>query len=236
LVLHRDIGGIAQSPFYAALARHYTVILPSHPGFDGAERPPWLRSVRDLAVLYRWFLHAYPGLRDVDSLPVVGLGFGGWIAAELATLAPNTLRHLMLVAPMGIRSDDAEIADQALLSHVDYVRRGFANSDTCNRIFGVEPALSQLEQWDINREMTFRLAWKPYMHNPSLPHLLGAVDANVLIVWGTADRIVPFPCATRFTEVLRHSRLDVFDDAGHFVELERPTEVAATLAAFVAAS
>ena len=41
LVLHHDIGTLDQLPFYEALARRFTVLLPSHPGYDGSERPAW---------------------------------------------------------------------------------------------------------------------------------------------------------------------------------------------------
>lgn len=58
LVLHHDIGTPEQLPFYDALARHFTVLLPSHPGYDGSERPAWMRSVRDVAVTYQALLAA----------------------------------------------------------------------------------------------------------------------------------------------------------------------------------
>jgi len=37
--------------------------------------------------------------------------------------------------------------------------------------------------------MSFRLAWKPYMYNMSLPHLLGGVKAPALVVWGDDAQI-----------------------------------------------
>ncbi len=49
LLLHHDVGSLDRLPFYDALARRFTVYLPSHPGYDGTERPTWLRSVRDIA-------------------------------------------------------------------------------------------------------------------------------------------------------------------------------------------
>src|ERR1700736_6076970 len=90
LVLHHDVGTPEQLPFYEALARRFTVLLPSHPGYDGSERPAWMRSVRDLAVTYQALLAAR-GLADVS---LVGLGFGGWIAAEMATMSPRAFSRL----------------------------------------------------------------------------------------------------------------------------------------------
>jgi len=165
---------------------------------------------------------------------VVGLGFGGWIAAEMATMAPRAFKRLVLVGAMGLKPERGEIADQALVSYIDYVRRGFADQRAFDRLFGAEPATAQLEQWDLNREMTFRIAWKPYMYNPTLPHLLGGVATPALIVWGRDDRIVPLECAERYQKALPHARLEIVENAGHFVDMEQPDVLAQLVARFVA--
>jgi len=207
LVLHHDIGTLRPLPFYDALARRFTVLVPSHPGYDGAERGDWIRNVRDVAAMYQWLLGELPAARAAGPIAVVGLGFGGWIAAEMAALA--------------------------LLSYIDYVRLGFADPRTFDRVFGAEPPTRLLEQWDLNREMSFRIAWKPYMYNPTLPHLLGGVAAPSLVVWGRDDRIVPLECGERFAKILPRARLEIVDGAGHFVELEKPDELARLVADFV---
>jgi len=222
LVLHHDIGTLARLPFYDALARDFTVLLPSHPGYDRSERPAWVRSVRDVAAVYQGLL-AQRGLAEVT---LVGLGFGGWIAAEMATMAPRALAKLVLVGAMGIKPEQGDIADQALVSYIDYVRLGFADQKVYDRLFGAETSTPTLEQWDLNREMTFRIAWKPYMYNPSLPHLLGGVATPTLVVWGREDRIVPLECGERYVKALPNARLEVIDGAGHFVEMEKPEELA----------
>jgi len=233
LVLHHDIGTLERLPFYEALARRFTVLVPSHPGYDGSQRPDWMRNVRDVAAVYQWLLGEIAVTRDAGSVSVVGLGFGGWIAAEMATQAPRAFRRLVLVGAMGFRPDRGEIADQALVSYIDYVRLGFADQRAFDRLFGAEPATSQLEHWDLNREMTFRIAWKPYMYNPTLPHLLGGVATPTVVVWGRDDRIVPLECGERFAKALPRARLEVVEGAGHFVEMEKPDELAQLVTDFV---
>jgi pimeloyl-ACP methyl ester carboxylesterase len=233
LVLHHDIGAAERPAFYDALARDFTVFAPSHPGYDGSPRPDWMRSVRDVAVGYQGLLAEHAATRTPGTVTLIGLGFGGWIAAEMATMAPRGFRRLVLVGAMGLRPERGEIADQALLSYIDYVRRGFADQQAFDRVFGAEPPTSRLEQWDLNREMTFRIAWKPYMYNRSLPHLLGAVATPALVVWGGHDEIVPRECGERYAKSLANARLEIVEGAGHFVDMEKPDELARLITRFV---
>jgi pimeloyl-ACP methyl ester carboxylesterase len=230
LVLHHEIGSPERLPFYDALARRFTVYLPSHPGYDGSERPAWMRNVRDVAVTYQALIAA----QKLSKVSVVGLGFGGWMAAEMASMAPRALHRLVLVGAMGIKPVQGEILDEAIVSYIDYVRAGFENQEIFDKVFGAEPPTSLLEQWDLNREMTFRIAWKPYMYNPTLPHLLGGVQTPALIVWGRGDRIVPLECGEAYSRALPQSRLAVIEGAGHFIDMEQPEALAKLVTEFAA--
>ncbi len=232
LLLHHDVGSLDHLPFYDALAQRFTVYLPSHPGYDGSERPTWMRSVRDVAVMYQALLASL----ELGPVSLVGLGFGGWIAAEMATMAPQAFRRLVLVGAMGVKPAQGEILDQALVSYIAYVRAGFADQSAFDRLYGADPPTPQLEQWDLNREMTFRIAWKPYMYNPTLPHLLGGVRSRALIVWGRGDKVVPLECGEEYARALPGSRLSVIEEAGHFVDMEQPEALAKLISEFAAAS
>ena len=76
LVLHHDIGTLERLPVYDALAQHFDVLVPHHPGYGKSERPAWLRSVRDVAVMYRQLLADL----GINQASLIGLGFGGWVA------------------------------------------------------------------------------------------------------------------------------------------------------------
>jgi pimeloyl-ACP methyl ester carboxylesterase len=229
VVLPHDIGSLDRLPFYDALARRFTVYVPSHPGYDGSERPR-MRSVRDVAVTYQSVIAEI----NLANPSLVGLGFGGWIAAEMATMSPQAFRRLVLVGAMGVKPVTGEILDQALVSYIDYVRAGFEDQGVFDRLFGAEPPTERLEQWDLNREMTFRIAWKPYMYNPTLPHLLGGVKAPALIVWGRGDKIVPLECGEAYARALPRSRLAVVPGSGHFVDMEQPEALARLIVEFAA--
>ena len=91
LVLHHETGTLDRLPFYDALAEKFDVVVPHHPGWGKSERPQWMRHPRDIAAVHSWLLGDL-GLTDVS---LVGLGFGGWIAAEMASQSPTSYRRLV---------------------------------------------------------------------------------------------------------------------------------------------
>ena len=102
-----------------------------------------------------------------------------------------------------------------------------------DRVYGAEPSVDQLEMWDICREMSFRIAWKPYMYSQTLPHLLGAVSAPALIVWGDDDKVVPQSAAKRYLEALTRAKLEIVKSCGHCVDMEQPETLARLVTDFI---
>ena len=228
LVLHHDIGTPDRLPFYDALAEKFDVIVPNHPGFGSEERPQWLRHPRDLGALYQWLLADL----GAERASLVGLGFGGWIVAEMAALAPRDFHRLVLIGAMGVKPPEGDIFDQAIVSYIDYARTGFHDQAAFAKIYG-DVSTDQLVAWDLCREMSFRIAWKPYMYTPTLPHLLGGVRAPALIVWGDDDKIVPYSAGQLYARALREARLEMVKSAGHCVDMEQPEALARLVIPFI---
>ncbi len=231
LILHHDIGTLDRLPFYDRLAETHDVIVPHHPGWGQSARPEWMRSVRDVAVVYRGLLSEL----GVDNAALVGLGFGGWIAAEMATMAPRDVPKLVLVGPMGLKPSEGDILDQAIVSYIDYARAGFCDQAAFDKVYGRNPTTDQLEAWDVAREMCFRIAWKPYMYSQTLPYLLSSVTAPALLVWGDKDQIVPVSVANPYKSALPNARLEIIKDCGHCVDMEQPEKLAKLVTPFLAA-
>ncbi|MBV8888515.1 MAG: alpha/beta hydrolase [Alphaproteobacteria bacterium] len=229
LVLHHDIGSPQLLPFYDALAARFDVLVPYHPGYGKSERPSWMRHPRDIAAIYQWLLAEL----GVERAALVGLGFGGWIAAEMAALAPRDFHRLVLLGAMGVKPPEGDIFDQAIVSYIDYARAGFHDEAAFARVYG-EVSTDQLVEWDICREMSFRIAWKPYMHSQTLPHLLGGVRAPSLVVWGDQDQIVPRSAGEVYARSLPNARFEIVAGSGHCVDMEQPEALARLVTAFVA--
>ncbi len=228
LVLHHDTGTPDRLPFYDALADKFDVIVPNHPGYGVEERPQWLRHPRDITALYQWLLADL----GVERASLVGLGFGGWIAAEMAALAPRDFHRLVLVGAMGVKPPEGFIFDQAIVSYIDYAKAGFHDPKAFERIYG-DVSTDQLVAWDLCREMSFRIAWKPYMYTPTLHHLLGGVRAPALVVWGDDDQIVPRSAGELYARSLRQARLEIVPECGHCVDMEKPEALARLAIGFI---
>jgi pimeloyl-ACP methyl ester carboxylesterase len=227
VVLHHSFGNPGWLPLHAELAGRAAVAALDLPGFGASARPDWARDVRDLAMLVGWWLRE----RGRVAGTVVGCGFGGWIAAELAVMWPEALSGLVLVGAAGILPAHGRILDQVLISHSEYVRAAFHSPGAYEAVYGTELTDELLLQWDRNREMTARVAWKPHMYNRRLVPLLPQVRVPSLVVWGDDDRVVPRECGERYAALLPDARLEVVESCGHAVDMEKPLALAALVGA-----
>lgn len=226
VVLHHSTGNVGWLPFYERLAERFAVTVPDMPGYGQSERPEWAREPRDLAILLNELLDRL----ELDQVTLVGLGFGGYVAAEMATMNQKRLNRLVLIGSAGLQPESGEIVDQMLVDFHEYVRAGFRSDEAYERVFGaqLDPAIKEL--WDFSREMTARLTWKPYMFNRRLQHTLREVRVPTLLIWGSEDQIVPPGCADQFARILPNARVELVDGAGHLVEYEEPDRIAGLIA------
>ena len=224
LILHDEMGHPGWLQYHEALAQHHTLYIPSHPGFAQSERLDWIMTMRDLA---GWYLQALEGL-GLGPLNVVGLSLGGWLAAEMAAMCPHQFKRLVLVGAPGIRPPSGEIFDMFLSVATEYITNSFldpANVPEIQQLLPDEPTPEQVETWEVAREESCRLTWKPYMYDPALPPLLGRLrDLPTLIVWGREDAIVPLSVAEAYRQSISGSRLAVLDNCGHHPEVEKSQE------------
>ena len=84
------------------------------------------------------------------------------------------------------------------------------------------------------RELTItaRIAWSKWF-NDKLPRHLGRVQTPSLILWGTHEKLFPVALAQKYADALPHATLQLFDDCGHMVPFENPTEFAKAIVEFV---
>ncbi len=233
LVIHGEMGLPGWLDAHARLAESFDVVAPSLPGYGASTRPDWIMGVHDLAAWVAWFAR---DLKLQTPIDIVGYSLGGWVAAELATVAPQFINRLVLVGPMGVKPAQGEIFDYFLESGMTGLRRGFFNPDQSAefvKYYGRELTPEETDLIEQHREMTCRIAWKPYMHSLTLPHLLPGVRTPTLIVWGAEDAIAPLDCGVIYQRAIPGSRLAAIAGCGHMPQMEKPAEFAALVRGFL---
>ena len=221
ICLHHSWGNPGVLELHEKLATDFTVLVPDMPGWGGSERPLWARTVRDVAILVSHFANHVTD----SAYHLVGFGFGGYVAAEIASMSESTLSTLALVGAVGLQPREGEIMDQMMYSHRQYIEESFRDRDSYVSHFGEEPPQEMRELWDHSREMTARVSWKPYMFNRRLGELLKNVSVQTALIWGENDKVAPLDVAEQYHDALRHSQIQIVKNAGHVVEIEAPGEV-----------
>ena len=221
LVLHEELGHPGWLRWHSALAQSHTLYIPIHPGFNNSPRVEWVSGVRDLAGFYSRMLRDM-GLSPID---VIGFSLGGWIAAEMAANYASQFRRMVLVAPVGIRPSEGEIMDLFVVTarvYLDASVHDPANTPEFATLYGGEATPEQFETWEDARAQSSRLAWQPYMYNPSLgPLLEGVSGLPTLVVWGREDKIVPVSAGQTYNRSIVGSELAMFEECGHRPEIEK---------------
>ncbi|MFW6125103.1 MAG: alpha/beta fold hydrolase [Pirellulales bacterium] len=226
--LHSAAGETMWTPVHRALAARYTLYAPAHPGFDQSEGLDRVEDIEDMVWHYVDLLHQL----GLDRVPIVGFSLGGWIGVELAVRHPQRVSKLVLADAAGLHVDGAPMADlfvddvQQLREMAFYDPAGTLAQYAMPEQMDEQQTLLMLRA----REATARIAWNPYLHNPKLPAHLHRLACPVLILWGRDDKLIPLAHGQRYAELIPGATLQVFDQTGHMLPLERGEEfVRATL-------
>lgn len=218
------------SPIVEMLARDATLIAPSHPGFSRSTRPDDFRTVYDLVQLYVDFLDTLPP----GPVTLMGLSFGGWLAAEVAVKAGKRIDKLILVDALGIKISDRETPDilDVFNRHPAEVRKASWH-DLKNA-----PDYDEMEDEDLitrsqNWEALCRYGFHPYMHQPQLKRWLPSIKAKTLVLWGASDGIVKPSYGETYAKLIPGARFETIANAGHHPEIEQPQALAERVRAFL---
>jgi pimeloyl-ACP methyl ester carboxylesterase len=231
LFLHPDIGIDPGAPVLDRLAAHGRLIAPSHPGFGQSEQPRGFTTVDDLAYFYLDLLDQL----DLEDVTIIGVAFGGWIAAEMAVKSTQRIARLVLANSVGIKVGTRETRDIADI---------FARTEKdLGALVYFDPAIGLRDYKAMadaalrivarNREATARYAWSPYMHNPKLKGRLHRIRVPTLFLWGAADRVLSETYGRAFCAAITGARFELIERAGHYPHIEQPDVFAEKAIAFI---
>lgn len=234
LIFHDELGYPGWMTWNETLAHERTLLIPLQPGFGKTPRLEWVRTYRDLAGFYSQVVREM----KLDPIDVIGFSAGGFIAAEMAACDPRIFSHMVLVAPMGIKPERGEIMDIfpiTIRTHLRATVADPAHTPEFMKLYGGEMTPAQFEAFEDARAETARIGWEPYMHNPSLPHLLRGAKTPTLLVWGTKDDVVPRGCIDAYHQAIAGSQVALIDNVGHRPEIENSAEFERAVTRFLAA-
>jgi pimeloyl-ACP methyl ester carboxylesterase len=219
-----------QARFLDMVGRDAEIIAPSSPGFGNTKRPKDFDTVYDLVHFYLAVLDELP----YEKVALVGLSFGGWLAAEVGTACSHKISKLILVDPVGIKlgtPTERDILDVFNVNPAEVRRCSWHDPAKAPDYDAMSD--EELVICARNREALCLYAWHPLLYNPQLKHWLGRVRVPTLVLWGISDRLVTPDYGRAYAGLIPGARFELIADAGHHPELEQPERFAERVAAFL---
>ncbi|HEX3803904.1 MAG TPA: alpha/beta hydrolase [Solirubrobacteraceae bacterium] len=206
LVIFHGGGGLDLAPAYAALGRGARVLCFELPGFGVGSPDPGLETYREIANLMFSVVSSLLG----ERFSLLGVSFGGAIAAWLAAQSPAAVDRLVLVAPAALRHADKlpslspEGVGAALRAHPE---RG-----------GPEPVADDASKRQV---ALVQRVWSASADD-ELEAVLDGLEVPTLIVFGTRDGLIPPDTGNEYKRLLPRSTFALVYDAAHEVAWDRP--------------
>ncbi len=253
LLLVHGIGDSSDTwrPVLDQLALDHRVVLPDLLGHGRSEKPRADYSVAAYANGMRDLL----AVLGIDRVTVVGHSLGGGVAAQFAYQYPERCDRLVLVSSGGIGRSVSPLLRMATVPGAELLMPLFGlppvragshalgrlaamlgrglGRDTEEIIAVVDALPNTTARQAILRTLRSSVDWRGQVITMvDRAYLVEGVPT--LVVWGAEDAIIPVSHARVAHAVLPGSRLEIFEDAGHFPHHTHPDRFVEVVSAFLA--
>ncbi len=206
--------------FLERLGEHHHVLAPEQPGYGTSTGFEHVQDLLDLVLLYRELLKSMgPGPVDL-----VGHSTGGMIAADLAIIAPEQVRRLVLVDAFGLWLDDEPSQDpfgaaDAVLAAKWFDPKAKPDPEPTNFVADPDDPYAAIVFQAHNYATATKFMWP--MAERGLRRRLPYLDVPTLVINGAADRLVPPSYARELAGLVSDSRLTLIEGAAHYPMFEQ---------------
>jgi len=202
LFLHGWGGSInSLTPLANLFSKKYQVINLDLPGFGLSDLPDPKWGVKEYSELILSFLKQ----TSLEKIILFGHSFGGSLAIYLAAKHPDFIDKLILSAPSYKRELKKS---RNLLTNFPQLFRILLY-----RIFFPCSDLWRFPKLETNFRRIVQEDFSSY---------LPKINANTLILWGTADKETPVQDAYYLKEKIKNSQIKVYANEGHSLPLKKP--------------
>jgi pimeloyl-ACP methyl ester carboxylesterase len=231
----------------AALAREHRVFAVDIVGFGRTDKPEVVYTFQLMADFVLDFMNAM----GIDKASLVGNSMGGGISMTVAAQAPERVKKIVLVDPVGLGRGQSPMMRLMTLPVIGNVltkpgRQGVvrqmqlclydpsqASDDFIDRVaaIGTLPG-NQRSFLSLLRETSNIVGVKKGLV-ADFSARLKKIKAPILVIWGRQDRILPVSEGEAAVERMADVRLHVMDRAGHLPQIDKPEEFNATVLDFL---
>lgn len=233
------------------LAEHFTVVAPDLLGHGESAKPAdadyslgaFASNVRDLMLAL-----------GHERATVAGQSLGGGVAMQFAYQFPDRCERLVLVSSGGLGREVTPLLRALAVPGVEYLLPVAFTSITrdvgrnvaslLGRVgFHASPQIGEiLRSYESLADPATRSAFVRTLRSvidvggqqvSAQNRLHLAADVPTLIVWGEHDRIIPVSHAYTAHDAIPNSRVEVFEETGHFPHREAPDRFARVLSEFI---
>ncbi len=181
----------------------------------------------------------------IEQANIVAHDIGGGVALRLATLYPHRVNKLCVMNSVSYDSWAIEAmiqlghpsayymasASTTVATLRQMLKQGFAETPDDEVLDGIfAPYSTEVGKLSLIRNAT---ALNTNL-TTEITHLLHKIEARTLILWGMDDKFQLLKFGKRLSDDIPNAKLIQIKDAGHFVMLDQPEEVADHVFSFLA--